>query len=288
MPKKTPVNEVLRLIKQGYTDADIIRYLREQDYSPTEINDAMNQAKIKIELAETAGMETEVAPAEYAETAEEEMTPSIMSQEEVEAGPVYYAPAPAEEEAPAEAPVEEVPLTTEAGYPYSYPYAYPTEAPGAQVMPSTTEMEELAEEIINEKWQEFMRKAGDIPEFKTNVKSRLKSAEDRTKRLERAFERLQETTLLRVQEQGRDIKALSTEIGALEGAFSKILEPLTTSVKELIELSEEIKGIKPKEAAKIKKAVIKVEKALKTKARPKTKAKKAIKKKTIKKKVKKK
>ena len=221
MPKKKiSVDELINLSKQGYTDADIIRYLREEGYSPNEINDAMNQAKIKMELAETAGMET-YAP-EPAE-ASEEMTPSIMSQSQPQ-GEVYYAP-PQATQAPTEG--------TE-GYPYNYP-SYPA---------STESMEELAEEIIKEKWDEFKKKTGDIAEFKRYIESRLKSLDDRLKRLERAFDKLQTATMERVQEYGRGIKSLGTEIQALEGAFGKVVKPLSGSVKELRELSEEMKKLK--------------------------------------------
>ncbi len=252
MPKKKiSVNDILKLSKQGYTDADIIRYLREEGYTPTEINDAMNQAKIKMELAETAGMESEVyapSPYESAETAEEEMTPSIMSQQE-QPEEAYYAPAQA---APAavSAPESE-------GYPYAYPSTYE---------PASTEsMEELAEEIIREKWEEFTKKAGDIIEFKRYIESRIKSLDERIKRLERSFDKLQSATLGKMQEYGRDVKSLGTEIQALEGAFGKVVKPLTGSVKELRELSEEMRKLKKIAKAKPVKPKIAKAKTIKRK-----------------------
>lgn len=241
MKKRVPIGEILKLSREGYTDADIIKYLREEGYTPIQINDAINQAKIKLELARTAGIEPEeeYSDSDYDESEgdEEQMTPSIMSQEQPEE--VYYAP-PAQPQpmaAPAVAPTTTEP---EEAYPYSYPYAYEAKAA------STETMEELAEEIIEEKWRDFSKKAGNISEFKTYIESRLKNLDDRLKRIEKAFDKLQSVLLEKTREHGRDVKSLGSEMQALEGAFGKIIQPLTGSVKELRELSDELRRTKTK------------------------------------------
>ncbi|MEM2954860.1 MAG: hypothetical protein QW625_02855 [Candidatus Nanoarchaeia archaeon] len=271
MPKKVPVNEVLKLTRQGYTDADIIKYLRSEGYSSIEINDAINQAKIKMELARTAGMEEEFAPAsegyevegaaeempeyvpETEAVPEEEMIPSIM--EEGAAPEEVYAPeAVAEAPAPAPAPTEEVP--TEGYYPSYAPGVYEAAAAAAP----TEAIEELAEEIINEKWEEFKAKIGDVAELRSYIESRLKQIEDRVKRLEIAFDKVQLTMMSQVQASGREVKMLGSQMQAMQGAFSQILQPLVSSVKELRELSEEMKTKATKPVAKkIEKAVKKLE-----------------------------
>jgi len=243
MKKRVPVGEILKLSREGYTDADIIKYLREEGYSPIQINDAINQAKIKLELARTAGIEPdeEYSDSDYDESenqGKEQMTPSIMNQEQPEEN--YYAP-PARSQpmaAPAVAPTTPGPGPGEA-YP-NYPYAYEAKAP------STETMEELAEEIIDEKWRDFSKKAGNISEFKTYIESRLKNLDDRLKRIEKAFDKLQSATLEKSREYGRDVKSLGSEMQALEGAFGKIIQPLTGSVKELRELSEDMRRAKTK------------------------------------------
>ncbi|MCL6500586.1 MAG: hypothetical protein K6T16_00945 [Candidatus Pacearchaeota archaeon] len=270
MAKEMPVREVINLSKQGYNDADIIRHLREQGYSPTQINDAMNQARIKMELEKTAGIADSEEATEYGYApapSGEEMMPSILSQEEAVRGAEgeeaaeqysYYAPAPAGvaetetavEEGPAEyppeyvpqyAPAEQAPVEESAGgYPYTYP-AYESVATAP-----VEGMEELAEEIISEKWREFVEQVGDIGEFKRYIEARMNSVEERIKRMEMAFDKLQAAMMERVESYGRGIRSLGTEVQALEGAFSKIVEPLTSSVKELRELSEEMKTKIPK------------------------------------------
>ncbi|MCX6742407.1 MAG: hypothetical protein NTX24_04540 [Candidatus Pacearchaeota archaeon] len=49
--KPIPTNIVIEMNKRGYNDVDIIRYLKQQGFTPIEMNDAFNAAKIKMELS---------------------------------------------------------------------------------------------------------------------------------------------------------------------------------------------------------------------------------------------
>jgi len=50
MTRPVPTNIILEMNKRGYKDVDIIRYLKQKGYTPTEMSDAFNQAKVKLEL----------------------------------------------------------------------------------------------------------------------------------------------------------------------------------------------------------------------------------------------
>jgi len=219
MVKKVNVDEVADLMKQGYADADIIKYLEESGYSPKDINDAVNQARIKIELAETAGEEYQP---EYPE-------------EEVPEAPAP-APSPKQRAVP-------VPAPAPAGGYYPQQYSYQQETT------STEAVEEIAEGIISEKWEEFKAKFGDIAEMKANFEARLNELSERVKRIEAAMDRLHVATLSRVDEQGRSVKALSSEVEALEGTLSRVIQPLVSSAKEFREAAE---SKKPKQKEKEK------------------------------------
>lgn len=230
MTKKVPVDEVADLMKQGYTDADIIKYLEESGYSPKDINDAVNQARIKIELAETAG---------------EEYQPEY-SEEQVPEAP---APAPKSRAVPVPAPAP--------GYGQGQGGYYPQQYQYQQETPSVEAIEEIAEGIISEKWDEFRAKFGDIAEMKANFEARLNELADRVKRIESAMDRLHVATLSRVDEQGRSVKALSSEVEALEGTLSKVIQPLVSSAKEFREASE---SKKPKQKEKAPEKLHKIKK----------------------------
>ncbi len=50
MTRPVPTNIILEMNKRGYKDVDILRYLKQKGYTPTEMSDGFNQAKVKLEL----------------------------------------------------------------------------------------------------------------------------------------------------------------------------------------------------------------------------------------------
>jgi hypothetical protein len=75
MPKKPiPTDIVIEMNKRGYNDVDIIRYLKQQGFTPVEMNDAFNAAKIKMELSR-AQTDQEAAPASVQQAQYAEPTP---------------------------------------------------------------------------------------------------------------------------------------------------------------------------------------------------------------------
>ncbi len=209
-PSYVPIKEVLELARQGYNDSTIIRMLKEQGYTPRQINDAFNQAKLKA-AAGNAG----------------EMEPSIMTSETENE---IAAPAPSSEEYAydygAQAPEEE----TSTGEGYNYPQqTYPS----YEARPSTEVIEEIAEEIINEKWRDFKTKAGDFGNLKKVFEDRLKNLALRIKRMENSMDKLNDSVISRIREYESNVRTLRAEIHALETAFSKILEPLVNNIRKI-------------------------------------------------------
>jgi hypothetical protein len=54
MGRPVPTNVIVEMNRRGFSDFDIVRYLRGKGYTPVEINDAMNHAKVKMELSKTS------------------------------------------------------------------------------------------------------------------------------------------------------------------------------------------------------------------------------------------
>jgi hypothetical protein len=221
---ETPIESVLAMIQQGMSDMDIIRKLTETGYSPVQITDALNQAKIKKEISGTEGLQ-----------------PSIMQQ----APPI---PVPSPRQAPIPTPTMEMPIpasgqlsiTTE--YP-AYPYQYPTQE-AMQPKMETEAIEEIAEEIVNEKWGEIKGKISDVIEWKLYAEKRIVSIDDRIKRMEASMDRLQAALLSKVQEYQRSVKDIGVEMAGLEGAFGKVLTPFVDNMRELSKITGELKSAK--------------------------------------------
>jgi len=213
--------DILKMVKTGMSDSDIVRNLTQKGYTPVQISDAINQAKIKQSASEQ--------PAE--------MAPSIMEQEIP--SPTMPVPSPR-----APNPLQmQMPQQQQEGYGY-YPYQYPTSNEPQQPQPKmeTEAIEEIAEEIVNEKWQEVKGKISDVIEWKNYAEKRIVSVEDRIKRMEGALDRLQIALLGKVQEYGQNIRDLGSEMNSMQGAFSKVLSPLVDNVKELGRITEGMKG----------------------------------------------
>ncbi|MEM4703148.1 MAG: hypothetical protein QXP53_01550 [Candidatus Pacearchaeota archaeon] len=225
----TPVDKVIRFAREGYTDAQIIKKLREQGYTPKQINDAFNQAKVKLELnkePEVPKPSYETPSIEEQEINEEkgEMEPSIISEGE-SYETTYGAPVPQTEE-------------TARGeyYPYQYPYA----------RTSASEVEELVSEIVEEKWQEFRKRTAGLQDLKVETERALRDFEKKLTRFEATIKRLIERVQEKFLEHGHEIKMLRAEVYALKETLNKIMKPLMTQVKEKCGMLEAI----PKKGAK--------------------------------------
>jgi hypothetical protein len=230
MPKRVPVDEVIRMAKQGYKDSDIIKTLRDAGYSPKEINDSFNQAKIKLDLAKTAGIEVEVPEAEAEAPAEEAPAEEAEAAEE----------APAEEYAPSYAPAPTPQYAPQPEYaPAQQEYYQPQYA--AAESQSAEAVEEIAEGIISEKWEEFKAKVGDIGELKAHFESRLNELNERVKRLEMSMDRLHASVLGKVEDYSRSVKSLSSEVEALEGTLGKVIQPLVSAAKQAVNAKPTVK-----------------------------------------------
>ena len=258
--RETPVDVVLSMMHSGSSDPEIIRRLSEQGYSPVQITDALNQAKIKKEINVTEGLQ-----------------PSIMQSQAPIQLPVptpYGTPVP---RPTASVPQQQVqisnPVSVTAEYPI-YPYQYPTseqESPKFE----TEAMEEIAEEIVNEKWAEIKNKISDVVEWKIYAEKRVASIDERIKRIEQSMDRLQAALLTKVQEYQRSVKDLGAEMASIEGAFGKVLTPFVDNMRELSRITGELKNTqnRPKHKAKTKTITTTTTTVAKPKHNPKPKAK---------------
>ncbi len=225
-----PVKEVVSLAKEGLSDAEIVRNLREQGFSSRQINDAFNQVKIKAASGELG----------------EEMEPSIMQQE-----PEMPVPEEGEQEQPVQegyeftpAPTQEMGETPEETA-REETFAYPQFSQESR--PSTEVIEEIAEEIINEKWESFKTRVGDFSSLRKYFEDKMNSLSLRTKRIENSLEKMQDAVVTKIRETDSELRTLRAELHALETAFSKILEPLVSNIRKIEQ------GTVQKEVTRLKK-----------------------------------
>ena len=118
-------------------------------------------------------------------------------------------------------------------------------------MPSKKEacaesVEEIAESIVEEKWEEFNKELGKINEWKDKSESRLVKAEQELEDLKEDVENLHKAIVAKIGEYDKNLLDVGTEIKAMEKVFQKVLPELTGSVSELSRITKGIKGKKKK------------------------------------------
>jgi len=106
---------------------------------------------------------------------------------------------------------------------------------------STEEIQEIAESIIEERWQEFMSRAGDFELWKDRTDREMVSIKQELIRTQDRFNNLQKAVLGKVSEYNENILNIGTEMKALEKVFEKILDPLVTNIKELERITNKLK-----------------------------------------------
>ncbi|MFH1972830.1 MAG: hypothetical protein ABIJ18_05115 [archaeon] len=109
---------------------------------------------------------------------------------------------------------------------------------------SYEDIQAIVEEILEEKWKEFMKNTGDINVWKARVSDDLESTKQELIRTQKRLEDLQVAVLGRVKDYNKSVQDISSDMKALENVFGKILEPLTKNIKDLNKVTEELKKSK--------------------------------------------
>ncbi len=119
---------------------------------------------------------------------------------------------------------------------------FPTQPVKVDYTPSNIdELEELVESIINEKWRSLIENFGDIGLWREKVRTEVLSIKQELRRMEARFENLQRAVLGKITNYDENIKEVGSEVRALEQVFQKIMEPLTTNIKELEKVTKKLK-----------------------------------------------
>ncbi len=269
MQKQTPVDEAVKLAKLGMNEHQVIQKLSEEGFSPVQINDALTQSRLKLQIEgqqikpsgempmqqQQSFMPSTLPTQQPAMPAQQLQQPQQpRSLKELSLPPPPQEPKEQEIPVPkpqAIAPTPAPPKQQMPKQPYqreeqAYPYAYPTyEEERVQPRVGTEQIEELAEEIVNEKWQEVKGKISDVIEWKTYAERRINSIDERIKRIETNIDRLQAALLSKVNEYGSGIKNLGAEMTSIETTLGKVLSPLIDNVRELSKITEDLKKSSP-------------------------------------------
>ena len=113
--------------------------------------------------------------------------------------------------------------------------------PQQSSMGSYEEIQALVEEVIDEKWRDLLASMGDMVTWKTQVGDDLEATKQELLRLQHRFDTLSVAVVGKVDDYGKGVRELGVEMKALEKVFEKILEPLTSNIKELEHLTKSLR-----------------------------------------------
>lgn len=194
-----PMEQVLMMKQQGYTNNQIIQTLQSQGYSTDQIYDAINQAGLGGNF-EQITEQPEMGMPEYGQTYEQQPYPqqSFQTFQVPKQVQMPAAPPPPQEESSYEERIQEV-----------------TEA------------------IIEEKWQELAKDIKRVIEWKEKSEDRIAKLEQQIIDLRLSIDSLTKSIISKISSYDQNIVDVGTEVKAMEKVFQKVLPTLTESVNKL-------------------------------------------------------
>jgi hypothetical protein len=235
--EQPPTEAVLNLMNQGKSNEEIIQTLQSQGYMLQQINEAINQANIKKEV-QSAPQGGNMANEQQYQPSEEMQISEIEKEPEIPV-PTPATTAAAVPEQPAQQPAPEtyMPSPNEMAVAAQQQPAMPQASYG----PNYDDIQSLVEEIIDEKWRELMASIGDIATWKAQMADETEAIKQEILRIQSRFDNLQAAVLGKVDEYSKGITEIGSEMKALEKVFEKILEPLSSNIKELASITEKLR-----------------------------------------------
>jgi len=211
----SPTQRVLDLKDKGLEDKEIMSQLQRERMNNGDISNAFDQASLKNEINQgynkPLSLDEVPSPSDY--------------QEETE--PIDLGMSMPTSPSRVQTPIQTMHSTTF--------------APEPAGRASYEMVEQIAESVIAEKWEDMVKNIGDLRLWKERVETDLAGVKQEILRVQSRFENLQKAVLGKVGEYSQGITDLNAEIKAMEKVFERILGPLTKSVKDLEKVTEKIK-----------------------------------------------
>jgi len=240
----TPVEQVVNLRAKGISNSQIIEMLQRDGYKTYQIFDAMNQAELassNMQAGSRADMRSPIPELGKPQGMTQPQFSANLSQMPSQM-PISQSPVPdfSPEELEHQALKDDSHL-----YPQNYLSEGPEREPVSNEGLSSNEVEkieEIAEAIIDEKWNEFIINVNKIIAWKERTEARMTALEKRFEDVKASVDELQKTMIGRIGDYDKHVTDVGTEIKAMEKVFQKVLPSFTSNVNELSRITEDLKG----------------------------------------------
>ena len=241
------LERINQMKQHGLNDEQIIQNLREQGVSPREINEALDQNKVKSAISNGPGqmsIDTMQIPTLPETMDDSQMQPSLMQPHSENIDPMQMAQQTMSMQRPTQQITQETqaaPQYQDYGYeqqPYTqYPqYAeYPQYQHPAET--DTETMTDIASQIVDEKLEKINKQIQNLEKLKTETKGRILDIDARLTRIEKTIDLLQTSILGKIGEYWKNVSDLKDEMQATQESFSKILNPLSEQMEKIRAIS---------------------------------------------------
>ncbi len=191
----SPVEQVLMMKQQGYTNNQIVQMLQSQGYNTSEIFDAINHAGINPEF-QAAPEQSDAGMPDYGQ----QQNYDQQSYQQPQFQPQNFQP-PKEIHEPVSIDEERI--------------------------------QEVAEAVIDEKWEEFAKDMRKVIEWKDKSEDRIAKIEQQLLDLRMSMDSLTKSIMSKISAYDQNIVDVGTEVKAMEKVFQKVLPSLTENVNKL-------------------------------------------------------
>lgn len=136
------------------------------------------------------------------------------------------------------------PMPEPTGPELKYPGDFPLKgrSPSSSAGPSDEKIEEIAEAIIEEKWEELVKNVTKIVKWKESVEQRIVDIEKEYDSLRKDFEGINRSLMDKLEKYDGNINEVGTSLKAMEQVFTKVLPTLTSNVNELSRITRNVQA----------------------------------------------
>lgn len=261
---RVPVDDVIRMRRQGLSNNQVVQALQRNGFQSHQIFDAFNQADLRVPSPMQGipqGMPQRAAqrqqfmqpgPQGMAGTSQESpadlgMPPVPPGLDEMGNEASITGPQTADEFSglpglgedfgqAGQQPGQEPAQFQQQGE------SFPSQPASYGGYDTSAKIEEISEAIIEEKWQDLMKDFNKLMEWKGSMEQRLAAIEQRFSDLKAGFDNLQRSVVDKVSDYDKSVKDVNTEMKALEQVFQKIIPTMTENVNELSRITKVMKS----------------------------------------------
>ena len=260
------LERVTQLQQEGQSDPQIIQTLQQEGIAPNEINEALSQSKIKsaISSEQAAGAMPESPQLPGAMPTVPEQPGALPPQPGMQASMAQPGMQASMTPPSAMPPQQSImpPTQDYTAYPeeaggYEQPGAYGAEGAygdeyygegGADI----ETINEISEQIVEEKTAKIKKQVSSFSRFQEEIQLETQRLNERVKKIEDTINELQMTIIGKIGEYGKDIQNISKEMQVTQNSFSKILNPLTDTIRKVESLKEKSEKKETKKTSKKK------------------------------------